>query len=169
LNRSKVVSLSALAAAIGFLFLTTGFYLQVGEYGWYFAASVAIMLPLARGYLGGALLAVPLSCLLALLANGFNFVFLIPYITFMGFHPVINCWQRSRNKNPIAVFILKEAWFLASVFITFRFTALLLFDFGTLSPYALPIILAIAAVGFVPYDYAMKQLQKKIDKLAGRI
>lgn len=158
-----------MAAALSFLFLAIGSYLQVGEYGWYFAASVAIMLPVSRGYLGGGVLAVIVGTLLVLGANGFNYIFLIPYFSFMGFHPIINYWQRLQNKNKAAVFILKEAWFLGSVTLTYHFTALLLFDFGKFGPFALPIILIVAGAAFIPYDYAMKQMQKKIDRLMERV
>lgn len=158
----------AVAAAMGFLFLAVGSYLQVGEYGWYFAASVAMMLPVSRGYYRGGVLAVCVSSLLVLGVNGFNIAYLIPFCTFMGFHPILNGWQREKNIRGVWIFILKEIWFLASVFITYKFTALLLFDIGKLEVLVAPLILLIAALAFVPYDWAMLQIQKKIDRLTAR-
>ena len=81
---------AALASALAAMLLATGYYLQLMEFFWYFMAAMCMMAALAIGGIRTALAAYAASVLLSLLLCAFNFFFLLPYIMFMGLHPIAN-------------------------------------------------------------------------------
>ena len=99
--------------------------------------------------------------IVSLIFNGFNFIFLLPYITFMGLCPVINL-AFEKIKLPRGVFyLIKQFWFTASMIFTAMF-APVLFNLRLDSPKTLLIIIAATIPVFFFFNLGMVNIQKKI-------
>lgn len=98
--KSFEIALSAIAAAIATLFLSLGIYNVALLATGYLLGCFALMLPLAREFWTGSVLAYIASVLLALLFGGLAFFWrLLPFILFFGIHPIVNALQLKRGWN----------------------------------------------------------------------
>jgi hypothetical protein len=162
-STAKTLTYAALTGALAAMLLTAGYYLQLMEFFWYFAAAMGIMAALAMGGIRTALMAYASSALLALLLCAFNFFFLLPYILFMGLHPIANAAIVRYRISPVIAHPAKAAWFCAWLLAMIRFTGLFLFvDLS--APLVPLIVVAIGIPSYTLYDLAVRLIGKSLGR-----
>jgi len=167
---TREVAYASIASALSAAFLAVGFYLQLAEFLWYFLATMMLMIPLAKGYIRGALFAFFVSCLLALLLCAFQFYFILPYVTFMGLHPVVNAAMEKHGFNRWLGHIIKAVWFCAAVYLVLLlFPALLPFINIHSGTWTLAVVLGVSAAVYFLYDFAIRLVSRSLKRrISGR-
>ena len=151
----------AICAAIGAMALSIGYFSQFAISFWVFVAALCVMVSAETGHVRYALYTHIVISIVSLIFTGFNFYFLLPYITFMGFCPVVNL-AFEKIKLPKGVFyLIKQFWFTASMIFTAMF-APVLFNLRLDSPKTLVIIIAVTIPVFFFFNLGMVNIQKKI-------
>ena len=71
-SKSRIVAFGAVSAALGTVFLTIGAYTGLGEFFWYYIASVCVMITFHNRSIVGSIMTFVVCSVLSLLASGFN-------------------------------------------------------------------------------------------------
>lgn len=168
MKNSKTIALSAMSAALCALLIMLGSFISVLDLSCFMMAGFALMLPLYKKSLWGAVMAYIVGGFLGLLFSGMNFVTIIPFLVWFGLHPILNFIQTRYNINKFLAFFVKLALFNVAIFVILRFTMLFVTrsDFLNENEYLFYII---GSAIFVFYDYAMMFIQKKLDQLLTRL
>jgi len=161
---TREVAYASIAAALSAAFLAVGFYLQLAEFLWYFLATMMLMIPLSKGYIRGALFAYAVSSLLALMLCAFQFYFILPYVVFMGLHPIINAIMDKHHFSVWLGHIVKAIWFDAAVYLMIRFTALFLFIDIRSGGWTLLIAMGVSTAVYFLYDFAIRLVSKSLQR-----
>jgi len=167
-TKSRIVAFGAVSAALGTLFLTIGAYTGLGEFFWYFIASVCVMLTFHNRSIVASFMSFAVCCVLSLLASGFNIVYLLPYIVFFGAYPIANYIEGRYKVNKVLMIIITCVWFDASLYVFYLFTKLFITDIAFINEYIIPIIAIGGTIAFFGYRIMMKRLQQKIDMRFGK-
>lgn len=170
-SKSFEIALSAIAAAVaaGFLMLGTvsPFLLASG----YLIAAFAIMVPLSKNFVWGAVM-----CFLAagLIALPLGLWKIVPYAVFFGLHPVVNHLQKRYVKKVPFIALceaVKAVWFdLAmwlSYFVLTRMSGMEFPDY--IEKYFMIVIFIGGTMFFIAYDIMMFACQKSADMAIKRI
>lgn len=168
-SKSRIVAFSALSAALGTVFLTIGAYTGLGEFFWYFIASVCVMITFHNRSIVGSVLAFVACALMSLAASGFNIVFLLPYIVFFGAYPIANNIEIRYKVNKVLMIVLTCIWFDASLYVFYLFTKLFVTQIEWINDYIILIIAVGGTIAFFGYRTMMLRLQRKIDRRFGRL
>lgn len=177
-SRTFEIALSAIACAVAALALTLGSYVDVLLVAGYLVADFALMVPLAKNYFWGALLAYLGAVLLAFMFCGFSVFMLMPFLVFFGLHPLVNHLQRRYAKRPWqkALFFLgKAVWFDLAMWLMWTFVLVPVFgvDSATWYPFVQRYFFAVLFVGgtlfFAVYDYMIFLCQRSADIAIRRI
>jgi len=161
---TREVAYAAISSALSAAFLAVGFYLQLVEFLWYFLATMMLMIPLSKGYIRGALFAYVVSCLLALMLCAFQFYFILPYVIFMGLHPIVNAFMEKRRFNRWLRHLIKAVWFDAAVYLMIRFTQLFLFIDLQAGGWTLAIVLGVSTLVYFLYDFAIRLVSRSLQR-----
>ena len=164
---NKCMVYSAICAALGTMFLSIGFFLQVAISLWVFLASICVMLSLETGRLRYAVLTHVAITILSLFLNGFNFIFLIPYITFMGVCPLIHAVFEKTRMPAVLAYLIKQALFIMSIVITSMFSVVF-FGFSPDNIASVAIIAALCVPSFFFYNLGMVNIRRKVRLFMGR-
>lgn len=166
---SKVIALSAVATAFCAIFLVFGAYVEVFDLSCLFMASLAIMIPLAKGYKLGAFLTYLASVLLGFILTGARFQILIPFAMFFGLHPIANYIQKQYKINTVLAIAIKTVWFVGTLFVTYYFTKMFVVEHEIIEKYINWIIVIGGGLFFLVYDFFMAAFQRSFDKLVDRL
>ena len=98
-SKSFEIALSAIACAVAAMALTLGSYVDFLLAAGYLVAVYALMVPLAKHFIWGNVLAFLAAVLLAFLFCGFAIFQLLPFAAFFGLHPLVNYLQRRYVKK----------------------------------------------------------------------
>lgn len=165
---SKIIALSAISSALCLILLVLGAFVEVFDLSCLFLASIVIMIPLSKGYALGAFLSYMASGLLGLLLTG-KFQIIIPFAMFFGLHPIVNFLQEKYKINKILALVVKAAWFIGTLFVTYYFTTLFVVETEWIKQYIVPIILMGGAAFFVFYDFFMFKFQEGVNNIVKRL
>lgn len=163
------IALSAVSCAIAAIALTIGTLYSLLSFTGYLLASLALMIPLAKGCYWGDVLAYIGASLLALTFNGFNFWDTLPFIMFFGLHPLVNALQLRFKVNRYVAAGVKAVWFDASMYVIWRFVAEATSSWALLDKYIVPVILIVGTAFFVFYDYVFFRWQIVVNKTVDKI
>lgn len=174
-SKSFEIALSAIACAVAAVLLTLAFYVNFLLGLAYILSVFALMVPLAKDFLWGSVLAFLGSVLLATLFTGFaGFWITVPYLAFFGLHPIANYLQKKYvTKTPIKVVCLlaKTAWFdgvcLLSYFVLTKLAGIVFPAF--ISEYVYLVIFLAGTVLFIVYDVMIFLCQRSINRIVKRI
>lgn len=178
MKTSRVIALSAIAAAFSVIFLVLGAFIEILDISCVMLAGIAIMLPLSKKYYLGAFLSYLAAALIGVLFTAARWTVLVPFAMFFGLHPIINALQVKFRFNKFLALAIKDVWFLLSMlvyyFLLVAVTGYDLFaDFSFVPPslkqFIIPALFIIGAIFFVFYDMVMMKLQLLVDYLAAKI
>ncbi|MBP5242055.1 MAG: hypothetical protein J6Z36_00010 [Clostridia bacterium] len=164
------IALSAIAAAIGALFLSLGtlnnYLLATG----YIVACFALMLPLSKGFILGDALAYVAIVLLSFLFGGLSVPWrMLPFIIFFGLHPLVNFLQLKFKWNQWIALVIKAVWFDVAAYLLWRFVFGMTNTFEWIDQYIIPVIIVGGTLFFVVYDHFIFRCQIAVDKIVSRI
>lgn len=164
------IALSAIACAFSTLFLSLGvlndFLLATG----YIVGCFAMMLPLAKGFIVGDVLAYVATVLLTFLFGGISVPWrLVPFILFFGLHPLVNYLQTRFRWNKIVLLLVKIIWFDMAAYLTWRFVFGMTTSFDWVDEYIIPVIAVGGSLIFIVYDALIFRCQRAVDKIVMRI
>lgn len=166
---SYEIALSAMACAIATVFLTVGIYSELLLFTAYLVASIALMLPLAKGGYLGYFLAYIGTCLLSLLFNAARFFDLLPFIMFFGLHPFINELQLKIKLNRWIACGIKALWFDITMYLVWYFVFAMTTNFAFIDAYIIPILLIFGTAFFVLYDYTAYRCRGIVNDFVKRL
>ena len=176
-SKSFEIALSAIACAVAALALTLGSYVDVMLAAGYIIAVYALMVPLSKEFVWGNALAFVGAALLAFLFCGFAFIRLVPFVMFLGLHPLINFLQKKYVKK-------LPLHFLAYLGKALWFDGMLLFCWFILAPifgvaeqswypfiqqYLYYLVFIGGTVIFAAYDYLIFLCQRSVNAAVRRI
>lgn len=175
--KSFEIALSAVSCAFAAAGLTLGSYVhQLLALG-YLVAVFSLMIPLAKGFPLGALLAHVAAVLLAFFASAFGIFTLLPYALFFGLHPILNYLQKKFvHKFPlhVVVFLGKALLFDGALLLMwFTLGELLGFSQASWYPFAAQYLYLVVFLGgtllFALYDFMIFLCQRSADLAMRRI
>ena len=121
---SRVISLSAMSTALAVICLVFGSAVDLFSLSCLFMASLALMLPLAKGYKLGGFLAYIASGVLTLIFVGVIPHVILPYAMFFGLHPLVNQLQKQFKINVVLATVIKTIWFIATLYVMYFATTM---------------------------------------------
>jgi len=163
------MTFSAFCAALGTVFLSVGFFTQFAAAFWIFLGSLCVLLSLETGKIQYAILTYFVIVVLSLLFNGFNIVFLIPFVCFMGLCPM-TYFEFTKFKLPkLLAYVIRQIWFIGSMIASAFFTTVFFgFNIDNLDLEGLKtlgIITAICIPAFFFYNMGMINFRIKFKLL----
>lgn len=171
MNKSHVIALSAVSAALGAVCLILGSVFSVLDISMLIFASVAVMLPLSKDSVKGAFLTYGATALLSLIFSftftGYGVVAL--YAAFFGLHPIINYIIEKKRLNKYLFFAIKAVWFISACFLMFYAFSIIAAFPEAVERFAPFIISVGGAIIFVVYDFTFLRLQKTINAVIKRL
>lgn len=168
-QKSKIAAYAAISAALGTLLLTVGAYTGLGEFFWYFAASVCGLITFGRSSIVCTSLSFVVCCFLSLLTTGFNFIYLLPYFIFFGAYPVAMLIEIKFNVNKAFMTVLTLIWFDAAMYVLYLFTKLFVTDIAFINDNIILILIIGGCIVFFAYRFVMKRIQQKIESRLGKL
>lgn len=170
MKRSKLIALSAIAAAFAVIFLALGAFVPVFDYSGIFIASVCMTLPLAKKSVWAGVMAYLAAALLSLVFVGGRFEITVSFAVFFGLHPIVNLLFDKIKLNRIIGLIIKDIWFIGSLLLLyFFFRDFVGFETEVLQKYALPILIIGGGLLFIIYDIMMVRFQRFADMAVERL
>lgn len=165
---SRTIALCAVSAAFSVIFIIAGTFIDVLDISCLFMASLALMLPLAKGSYAGAFLAYLASGLLGFLLTG-SFRVVLPYAAFFGLHPIINGLQKKFAINRVLALVIKTLWFAGVMVLCYYLTTMFVFENEFLKKYAVYVLIIGSAVIFPFYDMAISRFQISVCAIVKRL
>ena len=116
--KSKIISISAIAAGFTAIVLLFGAYVEAIDLFSIVLSSVFVVLPLYYGSYKGSFLAYLAGGIIAFLCSGFNVLSLVfpAYFVFFGIYPIVKSKMHEVNMNRCVRIILGLLWMLISVY-----------------------------------------------------
>ena len=177
-TRSFEIALSAISCAVAVLCLLFGFFSDILLATGYLFGIIALMIPLSKQfYLGGFLAYAGTVILAIVLGAAARFWDLVPFIMFLGLHPLINAIQVRFKINRWLALAVKTVWFDFTLWVAYIliFGGILGGDMSDnavyefINNYIYYFIFIGGTVIFFPYDYVVYKMQNAVDKLVYRI
>ncbi|MBE5743673.1 MAG: hypothetical protein E7358_03035 [Clostridiales bacterium] len=165
----KLIALSAVSTALGVIFLVIGAYFQTFDLSALFMSSIAMMLPLSKNSIKGAVFTYFATSLLSFCFALSRFYVPLLYVLFFGIHPIINYIQLNSKKKLWFLYVVKCIWFIGVVFLMYYALTMFVVEIESIKKF-IPIILVVAgAVFYVAYDFIMIRFQKMSFNLIKRL
>ena len=170
-SKSFEIALSAISAAVAAGFLMLGTVSQFLLAAGYLVAAFAIMVPLSKNFVWGAVLCYLAAGLIALPLGLWK---IIPYAVFFGIHPVAKYLQRKFVKKwPFIALceVVKAVWFdfamWLSYFVLTRMSGIAFADY--IEQYLTIVLVIGGTMFFILYDIMAFACQKSVDTAIKRI
>ena len=177
-TRSFEIALSAISCAVAVLCLLFGFFSDILLATGYLFGIIALMIPLSKQfYLGGFLAYAGTVILAIVLGAAARFWDLVPFIMFLGLHPLINAIQVRFKINRWLALAVKTVWFDFTLWGAY----ILIFGgvlggnssgnafYEFVNRYIYWFIFVGGTLIFFPYDYLVFKMQGTVDKIIYRI
>ncbi len=165
----KLIALSAVSTALGVVFLVIGAYFQTFDLSALFMSAIAMMLPLSKNSIKGAIFTYFATALLSFCFALSRFYLPLLYVVFFGIHPIINYIQLNSKKNLWFLYIVKGIWFIGVTFLMYYAFTMFIVEVEFIQRF-IPIILVIAgAITYIAYDFIMIRFQKMSFNLIKRL
>lgn len=177
-SKSFEIALSAISCAAASIFLSLGFFSGILLATGYLFGIIALMIPLSKQFYVGGFLAYIGTCVLTILFGAIGkFWDILPFITFFGFHPLVNALQVRYKVNKWLALVLKAILFDFTIWLAY----VVIFDgvFGGsflpptvtefINAYALYFIFIGGTLIFILYDFFIFKCQGWVNALVARI
>ncbi len=166
---SKIVALSAMSSALALILLVLGAYVEVLDLSCLFMASLALMMPLAKGYKLGGFLAYLATSILAFFLTGMRLQVVLPFAMFFGLHPLVNYMQRRFKINRVLATLIKAIWFIATLYVMYFVTQIFTAPNEFIQKYIHYILIIGGALIFIVYDNLMQRFQFAVNGIVTRL
>lgn len=170
-SKSFEIALSAMAAAVAAAFLMLGTLNPPLLATGYLVATFALMVPLAKNFLWGSVLAYLAAGLIALPLGLWK---IVPYAVFFGLHPIVNYLQKRYVKRaPLKALCLlaKAVWFdfamWLSLYVLTVAAGMTFPDYVT--EYLYIILFVVCTLFFILYDIMIFLCQRSAELVIRRI
>ncbi len=174
--KSKVVTVSAISAALTAIVLTLGAYVELVVLYSIVISSVFVILPLYYKSYKGSFLGALAGGLIAFMCSGFNILSIVfpAYFAFFGFFPIVRLIMLDKKVNKIWTYIIGLCWCVAVFYGGyFYYTAVMMVNLADLPAFLSNNILLfvgiIAVVFYVVYERSVIVFKRVVDKYLGRI
>lgn len=126
--KTRVITLSAVSAALVALFLTLGAYITFIDLITVLIASVFVILPIYYGSYTGCFLTYLAGGVLAFIFSQFNFLSLVfpVYFGFFGLYPFLMCMAYDKGFSKFLFSVLCLIWCIAATYGTFFYYTLIM-------------------------------------------
>jgi hypothetical protein len=166
---SRVVSLSAMSTALAVICLVFGSAVDLFSLSCLFMASLALMLPLSKGYKLGGFLAYIASGVLTMIFIGVIPQVILPYAMFFGLHPLANYFQKQFKINVVIATVVKGIWFIGTLYVMYFATTMFVGVHPLIEKYIHYVLTIGGAIVFLVYDWLMVRFQKSINAIVYRL
>ena len=166
---SRVVSISAMSTALAVICLVFGSAVDLFSLSCLFMSSLALMLPLSKGYKLGGFLAYIASGVLTMIFIGIIPHAILPYAIFFGLHPLVNHFQKQFKINVVIATVVKGAWFIATLYVMYFATTMFVDVHPLIEKYIHYVLTIGGALTFIIYDSLMVRFQKAINAIVYRL
>ncbi len=174
--KSKIISLSAISAALIAVLLTLGCYVEIIDLFTVVVASVFVVLPLYLKSYKGSVLCFLAGGILAFICSGFNYLSIIfpAYFGFLGLYPIIRFKLNDKKVSLTIIFTIGVIWCVATFYGIYYFYLFVLggmFD-GIpefLSKYLVYIVAIVGIVFYFIYDRFIVIMRMFLDRNLSRI
>ena len=177
-NNSFEIALSGISCAIAVLFLSIGILSDWLLATGYFMGIIALMLPLSKEFYKGAFFTYVCTCILTLIMGAAaKFWDLVPFIIFLGPHPIVNALQLKHKFNRWIALPIKALWFDGMLIVSYYLvfggvlggTLLPETVYEVINTYIYLFIFTIGSAFFILYDYVVFRSQVAVNMLVARI
>ncbi len=178
MKNSKIIALSAVSAAFAVVLLALGSFIEIIDIACVMFAGVAIMIPLSKDSIWGALLAYLTSAVLGFILGGARFTVIVPYVAFFGIYPIANALQIKYKINRFLALVIKDVWFLGAMFLYYKMLVIfsgydLFADFSMIPEnfrnFIVPALIVFGAIFFVLYDSVMLKMQLAVNYIVNKL
>ena len=174
--KSKIISISAISAALCAIALTVGAYIELADLFSLVVSSVFVIMPLYLKSYKGCLLTYLAGGVIAFLLSGFNIISLVfpSYFAFFGIYPILRSFMIEKNFNKIGRYVISVIWFLATVYGMYFYYTLIMHGVIENLPLwitqnVLYFIAPIAVITFIIYDRFISVMRVFIDNYLRKI
>ncbi len=127
--KSKLISISAIAAAFNAILLTLGAYFEFVDLFALALSSIFVILPLYyKSYLASVLTYL-VGGVVAIIFSGFNFTYSVvfpAYFGFFGLYPIIRCLMYDKNLNVYVGHAIRLIWLVGSFYAIYFYYTLVM-------------------------------------------
>lgn len=174
--KSKIITVSAISAALIAACLTVGAYFEVADIFTVIMASAFIILPIYRKSYLGCILAALVGGVLAFIFSSFNILTIVfpSYFTFFAFYPIVRCFFQDKKFNKYVGYIIGLVWCVAVFYgIYFYYVFVMQMPFNDLptiiADYIYVFIGLFGIVFFAVYERFIVILRRVIERYLSRI
>ncbi len=160
---AKKIAYGGAFSALASSFLIISVFFPFYEYFWFYLAASCVMFPLALGFYFAAFSVYAVSSLLALTVSGFNFVYLMPYILFMGWQPIMCSLLKKAHVPRIIIMAVSAILMDAGLYLLYIATNVFIFDFGWAYKYIYIVIGGLCTPLGMLYAFGMLKQQRRVE------
>lgn len=158
-NNIKKMAYTGVLSALGLAILQFGFFTGTLEYFWYYLTTLCIICAIAVGGKRCGLYCYGVIVVLSLFIVPGQIFYILPFLCFMGLHPIALSWIGNRKW----MFWLVKAWYIAALYLVYKVTELTFLNIPLTTIHEIIMIVVIGALTFWPYNYAIGRCLVKFD------
>ena len=174
--KSKVVTVSAISAALTAIALTLGAYIELVDLYAIVISSAFIILPTYYKSYKGSFLSALAGGIIAFMCSGFNILSIVfpAYFAFFGVFPIVRLLMQEKGFNKIWAYVIGLIWCVAIFYGGyFYYTSVMMVPLTDLPPMISNNILLfvglVAAIFYVVYERSIVVFKRVVDRCLGRI
>jgi len=152
-------------SALGLTVLQFGFFTGTAEYFWYYVTTLCVICAIGAGGRRCGLYCYGVIVILGLFTIPGHIFYILPFMCFMGLHPIVLSWIGGRKW----MFLLVEIWYIAALMFVYKMTELTIINLPLTAVQEIIMVVTAGALTFWPYNYAIGRCLIKFDKLMKKL
>ncbi|MBO7214126.1 MAG: hypothetical protein J6V66_01370 [Clostridia bacterium] len=160
MKNGKLIAVSALATALGVIFLIVGAYIQTFDLSALFISSIMMTLPLSKKSYKGALYTYFATGILAFVFASSRFYLAILYFAFFGLHPIVNFFQIQKGNKVWFLYPIKCVWFVGVCFLMYYLFSMFIVKDPMLTKFIPLLIIICGILAYIVYDIVIIRFLK---------
>lgn len=164
-SKLKEIVYTGIFAALGLAILQFGFFIGTLEYFWYGLATLCIICAIAVGGKRCGLYCYGVIVILSFLIVPGQIFYILPFMCFMGLHPIALSWIGNRKW----MFWIVKAWYISALYLVYKVTELTFLNIPLTTVQEIILIVVIGILTFWPYNFAVCNCLKKLAQIMKKI
>ncbi|MBQ8164359.1 MAG: hypothetical protein IJZ94_00890 [Clostridia bacterium] len=164
-STTKKIAYTGVISALGLAILQIGFFTGVAEYFWYYVTTLCIISAISVGGRRYGFYCYLVIVSLSLLIIPGQIFYILPFLCFMGLHPIALSWIGNRKW----MFVLIEIWYIAALLFVYKMTELTILNIPLTPVQEIIMVVIAGALTFWPYNYAIGRCQITFDGLMKKL